>query len=603
MNGDQDRFFRGRVLRLVVVLAFLVILINLFVLQIVDHGEFRAKALQNRQEPFRVRAPRGRITDRFGTILADNQYIADITLDRSVMQSTGPDSNLARLMRWFDLDPVQTMERLTLQFRNRRGRLVLVPNATMTQLSTVAERARELPEVRIESRTRRRYPEKALTAHIVGYVGEVELADLDSSRGGGTPRLGYRMGDTKGKQGVEATFEEVLRGRNGWKLEEVNAQGHVVGRETFWDVAVIPGQDVVLTLSIPLQQAMADAIGKRTGCGVAISTRTGQVLAAYSNPSFDPNLMTVSISPEDWNALVNDPAKPFFNRVVQATYPPASLYKPVTSLAGLYYDVVDTNTFLEPCLGGWEFGDRFFRCWKRSGHGEVNHTDAMVHSCDTYYYQVGLGLDIDQLAATARALGLGKRCTTIFPEESPGLIPDRAWYDQRFGKGRWTRGVLLNNAIGQGEILATPLQMALLSARLATLGRVPDPIFVLSPAEEIRRPAPLPFPKSDLEWVRSALWQVVTRGTGSAAAVDSIPVAGKTGTAQNPHGEDHAWFMCFAPVQNPEVALAIIIENAGHGGSEAAPVAGQWLDVYFSQSEDTIQSSDRRSGAAEEEGP
>lgn len=591
MSGDQDLFFRGRILRLVVVLAFLFLVVNLFIMQVPLHDHYKDQALENRQERFRVRAPRGRITDRFGTILADNKYIADITLPRSVMISTGLDSTLGRLMTWFGLDPEETVSRLMSQYGDNRGRLVLVRNASMTQISTVAERARQLPGVRVESRSRRRYLAGPLVAHLVGFVGEVDPSDLDTT---GLDD-GYRQGDMIGKQGVESLYEDVLRGLNGVKLDEVNAQGQIVGRQTVWLQDVGPGQDVALTISLSLQQAMADAIGDRIGCGVAISTRTGEVLAAYSNPSFDPNLLTVSISSEQWKNLVDDPAKPFFNRVVQATYPPGSLYKPVTSLAALSLGIVDTSSVLEPCLGGWQFGDRYFRCWKHSGHGEVNHTEAMVQSCDTYFYQLGLSMTIDQLAEAARALGLGRRCSLIFPEEAAGNIPDSAWYDRRFGKGGWTRGVLMNNAIGQGEILVTPLQMALFSARLATFGRVPDPIFVLSPPEEVRFPAPLPYASSDLLWCRNALWRVVGRGTGTAAAQDSVSVAGKTGTAQNPHGEDHAWFMCFAPVEQPEVSLAIIIENAGHGGSEAAPVASQWLEVYFGQSEDTVLSIDRLS--------
>lgn len=589
MSSDHDFHFRGRVLRLVLVVCFLVLVINLFIMQVPKHNHYAGQAVENRQERFRVRAPRGRITDRFGTILADNKYIADITLPRSVMQASSPDSSLGRLMSWFDLDADETMDRLKRQYRDKRGRLLLIPNATMAQISTVAERARQLPGVRVESRSRRRYLAGSLTAHIIGYVGEVDPEDLVSPR----TVLDYHMGDIKGKLGVESTYEDVLKGVNGEKLEEVNAQGHIVGRQTVWTEEVQPGQDVALTISLPLQQAMADILGDRPGCGVAMSTRNGHVLAAYSNPSFDPNLLTVSISADQWNALANDPAKPFFNRIVQATYPPGSLYKPVTSLAALYHDVVDTSTFLEPCYGGWEFGDRFFRCWKHSGHGDMDLTDAMVNSCDTYYYQMGLGLDIDQLAEAARNFGLGQRCSSIFPEESAGNIPDRAWYDRRFGKGRWTRGVLLNNSIGQGEILVTPLQMVLLSARLATMGQVPDPVFILSPAEEVHLPQPLPYARGDLQWCQNALWQTVARGTGNAAALDSIGVAGKTGTAQNPHGEDHAWFMCYAPADNPEIAMALIMENAGGGGSEAAPLAGLWLDVYFGQSEDTVSSSDR----------
>jgi len=456
-----------------------------------------------------------------------------------------------------------------------------------------------LPGARVESRSRRRYLAGPLMAHLIGYVGEVDPADLDTTSGNPTV---YQPGDTKGKQGVEAIFEGVLRGTAGEKLEEVNARGHIVGQEAFWVREVQPGQDVVLSISLTLQQAMADALGDRPGCGVALDTRTGQVLASYSYPSFDPNILTVSITSKQWNALVNDPAKPFFNRAVQATYPPGSLYKPVTSLTGLSLGLVDTTTYLEPCLGGWEFGDRFFKCWKHQGHGEVDHTDAMVFSCDTYYYQLGLTLTIDQMAQTARSFGLGRRCSGIFPEESAGLIPDTEYYNRRFGKGRWTRGVLLNNAIGQGEILVTPLQMALFSARLATKGEVPDPIFVLSPAQEVSQPEPLKIESGHLEWCQSALWQVVGRGTGKYAALDSISVAGKTGTAQN-QGEDHAWFMCYAPAENPEVALAIIVENAGHGGSEAAPVAHNWLDAYFSQSEDTISTSDRILSAEKEDRP
>lgn len=598
MSDGQDLYLRGRALRLVVILAFLVLVVNLFIMQVPRHAHYKDQALENRQERFRVRAPRGLITDRFGSVLADNKYIAEITLSRSVLASPAPDSTLDRLLAWFDLDPVETVNRLRRQFKDQRGRLVLVPNASMAQITTVAERADQLPGVRIESRSRRGYLAGPLVAHLVGYVGEVNPADLDTA----DQIQGYRLGDIIGKQGVEAAYEDVLRGTNGVKLEEVNAKGLTVGRQAVWLEDVVPGRNVALTISLVLQQAMADAIGNRTGCGVAMSTRTGQVLAAYSNPSFDPNLLTVSITSEQWNALANDPDKPFFNRAVQATYPPGSLYKPVTSLAGLYYGVVDTSSVLQPCLGGWQFGDRYFKCWKPSGHGVINHTDAMVHSCDTYYYQVGLGLDIDKLAFAARALGLGKRESTIFPEESAGNIPDSAWYDRRFGKGRWTRGVLMNNAIGQGEILVTPLQMALLAARLATSGQVPDPIFVLDPPEKVRLPEPLPFRASDLKWCRDALWQVVGRGTGKAAAVEGVPVAGKTGTAQNSHGEDHAWFLCFAPADDPEVAMAVIIENAGHGGSEAAPVAGAWLDAYFGQSEDTVMSSDRLDPGAQRAG-
>ncbi len=255
---------------------------------------------------------------------------------------------------------------------------------------------------------------------------------------------------------------------------------------------------------------------------------------------------------------------------------------------------------LEPCLGGWSFGNRYFRCWKHSGHGLVDHVESIVQSCDTYYYQLGLRLEIDQLAAAARAFGLGRTCTHgVFAEESSGNVPDADWYNKRMGEGKWTRGVLLNNAIGQGELLVTPLQMGMLTARLATSGRVPDPVFVLGPADRpgARRAAAV-HRGQDLAWVRYALEETVAAGTGKAAALEGIAVAGKTGTAQNPHGEDHAWFMCYAPAEDPEVALAVIVENAGHGSSEAAPVAGPLAETYFDVGDSPRRPNRRPGGSA-----
>ena len=581
---ERDHLLRQGIFRSVVIILFLILFGNIFVMMILDHGEYKGQALQNRQIKYRKRAPRGLIMDRDGVILADNTYIADITVPGNSLTDDGPDSTLTRLINWFDLPREATLDRLREQKAvGGRRVLVLVSNATMPQVTAIEERGRQLPGVRVDSRPRRRYLFGELFAHVIGYVGEVVPADLDTTDG----HIGYKTGDMIGKQGVESALEGLLRGGSGTKLEEVNASGRFVGRQAVWLREVTPGRDVTLSVSLAYQHHMAVAIGDRTACGVALDTRTGEVLAAYSHPAFDPNLMTVPITAHQWNVLANDPDKPFFNRIVQATYPPASLYKPVTSLAGLRNGVIGISTVLEPCLGGWQFGNRFFRCWKRSGHGLVDHTEAMVQSCDTYYYQLGLRLEIDQLAEAASSLGLGRVCTNIFADEATGNIPDTAWYDKRYGEGKWTRGVLLNNAIGQGELLVTPIQMALLAGRLATSGRMPDPVFVIDPRRSREPPEALPFRERDLAWIRRAMELVVSEGTGKAAGLEDVAVAGKTGTAQNPHGEDHAWFMCFAPADDPQVALAVIVENAGHGSREAAPVAGNWLEAYFA-AEDSL---------------
>lgn len=578
MEFRQAQPIRGRVFRMLVFLLFGILMANLVVLTVGRHAYYRDRALENRQVRFRVPAPRGRITDRDGVQLADNTFHSDITVAVSQLAEDRPDSVLESLIRWFDLPRDDTISDLRHQAaRGRtRGRVVLIRGADLREVTTIEERQSRLPGVRVESRWRRRYLRGSLFPHVIGYTGEVGPEDLRD----GEPELDYRVGDYIGKQGVEAAYEVDLRGRTGIKLEEVNATGRIVGRESVWLRPVLPGRDVALTLSLPLQQALDSLLVGRRGCGVAIAIPSGEVLAAVSSPAFDPNLMTGVISSDQWNALRDDPAKPFFNRIVQATYPPASLYKAVTSLAGLAKGVVDTGSVLEPCLGGYQFGDRWFRCWKTTGHGVLDHAGALAHSCDVFYYQLGLRLDVDDLAVAAGALGLGMPQTGIFPGEASGNIPTRAWYDKRFGKRGWTRGVLLNNAIGQGEILVTPLQMALLAARIAADGHVPSPTFVLGESP-VSPGVELPFDADHLAWIRRALRQVVDVGTGGAARLAGVAVAGKTGTAQNPHGDDHAWFMCYAPAEAPEVAMAVVLENAGHGGAEAAPVAGDWLHRYF----------------------
>jgi penicillin-binding protein 2 len=579
VNQDPQAALRNRVLHGVVLLVFGVLIVNLFAMMVVRHRHYQDEALENRQVRLRVRAPRGRITDRDGTILADNKYIADIVVAASSLGDGWPDSTLHRLINWLDLPYDETVTGLIHQQQRGGKDLVVVPNATMPQIILVEERGRLLPGVQVETRWRRRYLFGSLLAHVVGYVGEVGQAEIDSAAKDET----YKMGDMIGKLGVEARYEYRLRGRPGIKLEEINASGRRVGRTPVWLQRVEPGADVALSLSVDLQREMADQLVGKVGCGVAVAVPSGEVLAAYSAPSFDPNRLALALTQEEWQALVTDPAKPFFNRIVQATYPPGSIYKPITSLAALSLGLMDTNSVLEPCRGGYYFGDRTFRCWKRAGHGVLDHGGALVHSCDVFYYQLGLKLDIDQLAVAARAFGLGSRCTDLFPAEAVGNVPTRAWYDSRYGEGGWTRGVMLNNAIGQGEILVTPLQMAMLAARIASSGRVHEPSFVRGTGDPQTAVRGLPYAEPLLIWCRSKMREVVDSGTGTAARLVGLPVAGKTGTSQNPHGEDHAWFICFAPHDDPEVAVAVIVENAGHGGSKAAPLVGNWLRAYFAE--------------------
>jgi len=571
----QPMIFRG-----VVVLAFGVILANLFYMQVIKREEFRAQATGNVEVETRVRAPRGNITDRDGAVLADNVFRSSVVLQRGCLTDAGPDSTLTMLMEWFGLDPESTLERLARQKAAGRPQLTLVSDAGMAQIALVRENARRLPGVSVDAKPWRRYPRGPLFAHLIGYTGEVTAEEVERFRDLDPEFPRYLSGDTIGREGLEATLEDTLRGRDGLHVREVDALGVEVGQSRLVSRELIPGHDVRLTLSAALQESLSVAMAGRPGCAVALELPTGDVLAAVSLPTYDANLFTRGISLEDWESLRNDPEHPLLNRLVQATYPPASPYKIVTSLCALSHGVATPGTSLDPCFGGYRFGNRVFRCWKLSGHGYLNHAGALVHSCDVFYYQVVQLLDLEALKRTALLLGLGQRTGVPLRGEAAGIVPDSAWYDERYGKGRWTRGVLLNNSIGQGEILVTPLQMAVLTARVALGDAALQPRLVADDGPP-PPPVPLPFKASDLNWVRDTMHQVVDMGTGTRAQLEAVDVSGKTGTAQNPHGEDHAWFVCFAPSSDPQVAMAVILEHAGHGGAVAAPVAASWLADYF----------------------
>lgn len=571
----DKQIIKARIVRFFIIISFLVVTVNLFRLQILQNDYYKNKSLDNRQISKRVKAPRGRIFDRDGVVLADNQFTSDITVDHKCLSIGGPDSTLTRLIDWFSLDEQKVYESLIRQQKSNRPYLTVIYNASMSELITVKEMAREIPLASVQSEAKRRYVYGDMFAHIVGYVGEVRQNEIDL-----VPENPiYVSRDRIGRYGVEATFEEQLRGQPGQYLYEVDSSGRVVGHKSVEWYPVLPGQDVQLTMSVDLQGSLYEIMAERQGCAVAIDVNSGDLLAAVSNPGFDPNMFVSGISNSDWERLMSNPGHPFMNRLIQATYPPGSPYKIITSLCALSSGSVSRDTKFKPCTGSYYYGDRSFGCWNRAGHGEVNHTNALVHSCDVFYYQAGLTLSIDLLHETANIFGLGQLTGIPLNSEVAGNIPSSQWYDSHYGKNKWTRGVILNNSIGQGEILVTPLQMAIMTARVASGNAVLKPR--LTTSEPLLPYELLPFSSDDMKWVHTAMTKVVDIGTGTRAKLSEIHVAGKTGTAQTPHGEDHAWFVCFAPAEDPEVALVVLLEHAGHGGTVCAPVAANWLTHYF----------------------
>jgi len=369
----------------------------------------------------------------------------------------------------------------------------------------------------------------------------------------------------------------------------VTASGQSLGEVVELSTMPVPGRDLFLAMDFHMQAYLDSLLGRRPnpGAAVVLDVNTGGIIAASSRPPYDPNEFASGVSASMLADLLRDPTKPMFNRVSQARYPPASTFKLVVTLAILENQLIDPNRVLVYCDGTHRFGNRIFRCWKEEGHGGMNLMSAIINSCDVYFYRAGEMMDVDMLAAAAEAFGLDKKTGIDLSIEITGHVPTRRYYDKRLGKGRWTQGLMLNNAIGQGEYLATVLHVARVAAAVANGGWLVQPHFVEHVADE----PVIEYPRTrvpglegnTLAFLRRAMTGVVEDPAGTAywTHIPDLPVAGKTGTAQNPHGDDHSWYMAYAPADNPKIALAVLVENAGHGSEVAAPVVRDFIKEYF----------------------
>lgn len=574
--------------------------LRLLQLQVHDHQHFTTLSQDNRVKLQPLPPTRGLIYDRNGVILAQNlpAYSLEITPER-VQDMPQLLQQLGQIVNISDND-LERFERL----RKQRRRFDSVPIRVRLDEQEVARfsvNRHRFPGVEIEAKLLRDYPLEATTAHVLGYVGRInerELQIIDNSAYSGTSHIG--------KTGVEKTYEEALHGKVGVQQVEVNALGRVI--RVLQSDPPTPGQDLYLSLDSRLQQATMDAFGEENGAAVAIDPRTGQLLALVSNPGFDPNLFVEGISPEDYNALQNSEDNPLFNRALRGQYPPGSTIKPFVGLAGLETGAVSLGQ-KKFCPGFYQLPGHShrYRDWKRGGHGLMNLTDAVTQSCDVYYYDLAQQLGVDRLSEFLQQFGFGSRTGVDITGELGGLLPSREWKKQA-RKAPWYPGETLIMGIGQGYFLTTPLQLAHATATLATRGRKLQPQVVDAikahdseePVALARAPATMLLQQSSDNWydVVEAMGQVIEgrRGTAKRIKSDDYRIAGKTGTAQvftvkqdEEYDEekvakkmrDHALFVAFAPVDDPAIAIAVIVENGGHGGSVAAPIARKMMDAYL----------------------
>ncbi len=596
VNTVDGEWYKQRIVgvSICIVVAFVALFVRLIYLQVVMGEEYQRLSVNNSIRLQIVDPPRGLILDRNGMKLAENRPSFDVSFTPKDAVDTG------RVLGDLSAQLGIPSDELFARVKSSKGLAAFKPvllkqDIGRDMLAVVEARKVDLPGVQVNVRLRRNYLYGTSASHMIGYLGEINTEEL---KGGDFP--GLRGGDYIGKFGVERAYEAYLRGEPGGRQVEVNASGQVM--RVLSTVAAKPGQNVYLTLDRELQQKTEQLLEGVAGAAVAVDPQNGHVLAMASSPSFNQNSFVSGIAADSWESIISNPFRPMENKAIQGEYPPGSTFKIITAIAGLEEKVIDETTTFD-CEGSLPFGGRDFRCWKKEGHGRVDIRRALTESCDVFFYRVGQRLGIDRLAWYAKACGLGARTGIALDHEARGLIPSAVWKKKRFGVP-WQEGETLSVAIGQGYDLTTPLQMALVAASVGNGGTRYRPLILdrveTMEGEVVYRNLPqvagkIPASPRTLSIVQQGLWSAVNgeRGTASRARLKDIQVAGKTGTAQvigrkeggddylPPHLRPHAWFVCYAPVGAPRIAVAVLIENGEHGASTAGPIAREMVKAYL----------------------
>ncbi len=603
----ESRLFneRAAVALVIALLLIGVIIARLVYLQIISHEHFATLADENRINIVAIPPTRGLIYDRNGVLLAQN--LPAFSLEITPEQTPDLEATIAGLRSLLDISD-EEVRRFHRQARQNRpfNSIPLKFHLSEEEVARFAVNRHRFPGVDIEARLIRDYPLGPLAVHAVGYVGRIneeELKTLDAANYSATRFIG--------KTGVEKYYEDLLHGRVGYKHVETNALGRIL-REVS-RTPPVPGADIYLSLDINLQVLAEQALGERRGAVVALDPRNGEILALVSMPGYDPNPFVTGIDPAAYQALQSSPDKPLFNRALRGQYPPGSIIKPFIGLAGLDYLLLAMGT-TSFCPGWYSLpgDDHRYRDWKKEGHGRTDLEKAIVQSCDVYFYDLALSLGIDRIHDFLARFGFGQPTGIDLTGEAGGLLPSRAWKQARRHEP-WYLGETLITGIGQGYTLATPLQLAVTTAVIAQRGERIRP-HILYARRDPEEPAlhalePQALPPVELAMPRhwdqiiAAMEKAVhsIRGTAYRIGRDApYRIAGKTGTAQvfgikqdeeykeeevAAHLRDHALFVAFSPVEEPRIAVAVIVENGGSGGATAAPIARQLIDYYLSSQE------------------
>ncbi len=581
----NERLLGGRIglLHIAVISVLIFFALNFWYLQVVRGDHYAALAENNRLRKVILAPARGTVLDRDGRVIASTRPSLNLVLARETRKN--PEIQLQRLVGLLGVPYEELKER----YDRMRGRplfepMILEVDVSMDVLAKVESRREKFPSIEVRQIARRKYPEGGLVSHPLGYVGEVSIARLNS----GGEKEGLSRGDIVGKAGVELAGDRTLRGERGHKFVSVNSLGRRIG-EGRTGRSPVNGDEIRLTLDLDLQRTLMEAFGDEVGGGVFLDTRTGEILAMGSLPTYDPNEFADGISSASWKAIQDNPNRPMHSRAIASFYAPGSTFKVLVAIAGLESGTVTTEDRVY-CNGSAKIYGRTRLCWKRGGHGWVDMRKALAHSCNVYFYKLGQKMGIEPIHKYGYMFNLGRPRGLDIPGEASGVLPSDEW-KREMKHERWYPGDTISVAIGQGLLAVTPLQMATLLAGVATKGELPYPYLIAGNGQE---PSHLDISDSTFELMHKALADVVSEGTARSAAVEGYAVAGKTGTAQVYKSSagidadkmikaerDHAWFAGYAPADDPRIAFAVVVEHGGHGGTTAAPIVRKVLKTYF----------------------
>ena len=589
-------------LKIGVLVVVSLLTLRLWQLQVRDGPHYRELSQDNRTRSILLHPARGLIYDRNGKLLANN--VPSFNLYVELKDVKNREALIEKLEEYLDIDASELSEKILT--RSNRTRQKLKGGLSLREAALIESHRLDLPGVVVQPEFQRNNPQGPYAAHLIGYVGEVSERQMSKDY-----FEGLNQGSIVGQYGVERQYDQLLRGQAGTKLIEVDALGHE--KRTISVDKPQAGHDLYLTIDFDLQQLAEDLLGNEAGAIVALDPKTGETLALASRPSFDPNSLSRGLSSKDWQAILRDTRHPLTNRAIQGQYPPGSTFKIVMAVAALETHNADMSDTIQ-CNGRFWFGNRTYRDWKASGHGMVDLHKAMMQSCDVYFYKMGHRLGIDTIATYASLFGLGKKTGIDLPSERSGIVPSPAWKQQARGEP-WYPGETISVSIGQGFVSVTPIQMAQVIATISNNGVAHQPRLIRGVRRRNTGQIET-WPKSPatslglnpvfVEEIQRSLAAVVSEGTAKRANSPLVTIAGKTGTSQvvalrqdkekdtPKEFRDHAWFISYAPFEDPRIAVAVLAEHSGHGGSAAAPLARELIEAFIKKTGHEDPAGDQR---------